>query len=232
MKIKHLPLSIDPKSNRYHYYELLWKEVAFRLLKKAEPKLEGWSLLDYGCGRGEALQIGLSLGMKVVGTDIEDECLAVSRKIAPVQRLNPSDPVAQFGAKSFDVVACFHVLEHVPSPVQTLNNLREIARKYLLLAVPNLSAFHDLLRPKRWLDPVNEGHLQSWDHATFLNLMEKHCSLKLVEWGFDAVIIPPISSLINRFFGNRFAIALETGLFKCIHPYASHSVIALAKPTG
>jgi 2-polyprenyl-3-methyl-5-hydroxy-6-metoxy-1,4-benzoquinol methylase len=34
-------------------------------------------------------------------------------------KLNPADPVGQFGPKSFDVISCFHVLEHVPSPVET-----------------------------------------------------------------------------------------------------------------
>ncbi len=230
MKIKHLPLAIDPKKNRFHFYETLWKQVALKLLSLHEPRLDNLSLLDYGCGRGETLQLARQLGMRVFGTDVEEECLELSRKHGEVFPLEAHDPVAQFGVKSFDVVSCFHVLEHVPSPVQTLNHLSKIARKYVLLAVPNLSAFHDLLRPYRWLDPVNEGHFQSWDHATFLNLMERHCSLKLIAWGFDTVIIPPISNIIARLLGNRITIFIETNIFKRIHPYASHSIIALAEP--
>jgi hypothetical protein len=103
-----------------------------------------------------------------------------------------------------------------------------IARKYALLAVPNLSAFHDLLRPSKWFYPVNEGHLQSWDHAHFKNLVERHGNLEVIDWAFDTVIIPPISNIIVRFFGQKIAIRLETGLFKRIHPYASLSMIALA----
>jgi SAM-dependent methyltransferase len=230
MKIKHLPLTINPNQNRYHFYETLWKQVALNLLLSHETELKNYTLLDYGCGRGETLALAKQLGIKAIGTDVEEECVQASRQYGEAHLLNANDPVAQFGVKSFDIVTCFHVLEHVPSPVETLNHLRKIARKYILLAVPNLSAFHDILRPYRWLDSVNEGHLQSWDHATFLNLMERHSSLKLIAWGFDTVIIPPISNLLVRLLGNGITIFIETNIFKRMHPYASHSIIALAKP--
>jgi 2-polyprenyl-3-methyl-5-hydroxy-6-metoxy-1,4-benzoquinol methylase len=189
MKIQHLPLSIDPQKNRYHFYETLWKKVALDLLQAEMPNLSGVSLLDYGCGRGETLMLAKELGMNPVGTDIEEECLAVSRQHGEVYPLNPHDPLSQFGEKSFDVVTCFHVLEHVPAPIETLRHIAKIARKYLLLAVPNLSAFHDVLRPRRWLDPVNEGHLQSWDHATFQNLIERHAGLQPDFSGFNGGLI-------------------------------------------
>jgi SAM-dependent methyltransferase len=227
--IKHLPLQIDPEHNRHHYYETLWKVEALKLLQKYESSIKGMSLLDYGCGRGETMKLATDLGMQATGTDMDPECVELSSRYGRAEVLNLADPVSQFGENSYDVVACFHVLEHVPSPVETLQALRRIARKYVLLAVPNLSAFHDLLRPSKWFYPVNEGHLQSWDHAHFKNLVERHGNLEVIDWAFDTVIIPPISNIIVRFFGQKIAIRLETGLFKRIHPYASLSIIALAQ---
>lgn len=223
----HLPYQIDPTGNRNHYYETLWKEVALGLLHKHEPDLTGLSLLDYGSGRGETMLLARNLGMVVTGTDLDPECVRLSSSHGQAEVLNTVDPVGQFGRKAFDVVASFHVLEHVPCPVETLNHLRQMARRYVLVAVPNLATMPDLLRPKRNVHPVNEGHLQSWNHSHLLNLAEKHCGLQLVEWAFDHVKIPILSSQLPRLFGQKFMIRLETGLFRKMFPYQSISIIGL-----
>jgi SAM-dependent methyltransferase len=227
--IKHLPYHIDPAADRNHFYETLWKEKAFELLLNHEREVKSWSLLDYGCGRGETLKMAKELGMVVKGTDLDRECVRLSDEFGSAELLDVENPVGQFGEKKYDVVSCFHVLEHVPRPVETLNHLREIARKYVLLAVPNLGRIPDLFRQGRNVYEVNEGHLQSWDHSHLLNMAERHCGLKHVAWGFDQVKIPIISSTICRHFGQKAAIRLETGLFRRMFPYQSTSIIALFK---
>lgn len=228
-RITHLPYQIDPLKDRQFYYETLWKEVALDLLLCHEPRLSGWSLLDFGCGRGETMDLAVKRGMSVRGTDTDPECVRLASAFGPAGILDTGDPVGQFGRKSFDVTACFHVLEHVPRPLETLIHLREIARRYVLVAVPNLSRPRDFIRRRNWDTPVNEGHLQSWDHSHFRNLAERHAGLEIVGWGFDATMIPPWSSLINRVLGRRAAIWFETGLFRKLWPYGCISVIALMR---
>lgn len=228
-KVYHLPYQIDPDKNRNHYYETLWKIRALDLLQKHEPELSGLELLDYGCGRGETLDLAGRRGMRVRGVDLDPECVSLASAYGKCEVLNPDDPVGQIGAKSVDVVACFHVLEHVPSPVTTLSHLARIARKYVLLAVPNLRTIPDFLRPRRNVFRVNEGHLQSWDYAHLLNLAENHCGLRHVDWGFDQVKIPMVSSSLCRFFGQKAAIRLETGIFLRLFPYQATSIIGLFK---
>ncbi len=231
MKIsKHLPYKIDPVANRNHYYETFWKQTALDLLQKHEANLKGLSLLDYGCGRGETMDMANKMGMVTQGTDMDPYCVELASKFGEAKILNLDDPVGQFGEKSFDVVACFHVLEHVPRPLETLIHLRRIARKYVLVAVPNLSRPRDCLRRRNWDTPVNEGHLQSWDHSHFRNLAENHARLELVEWGFDAVKIPVLSDIIFRFFGNNAAVKFETGIFRQFIPFGCISVISLSCP--
>lgn len=231
MLVKHLPYQIDPGANRFHFYEQLWKDVAFGLLQAEQSSLAGWSHLDYGCGRGESMRMAAQWGMETQGTDIDSECLRLSSQFGRTILREDGAPVDQFGENSYDLVTCFHVLEHVPSPVETLRSLAKMARKRVLVAVPNLSAFHDLLRPhSHWDRPINEGHLQSWDHAHFRNLAETHCGLKILSWGFDAVMLPPFTHWLENWFGSKPAIALETGPLKRLFPYASLSVIALMEP--
>jgi SAM-dependent methyltransferase len=226
----HIPYQVDPASNKSHYYELMWKTIGLGLLKEERQDFKGSSVLDFGCGRGESMKIASEMGMQPTGTDTDPECVHLSSKYGPTCLLDTEDPLLQFGAQSFDNVVCFHVLEHVPRPKDTLIALRKITRRNLIVAVPNLAVFGDLLRPNRWLGPVNEGHLQSWDHSHFRNLAENHCGLRVVRWGFDAVRIPPFTWWIQRFIGNKAAIFLEMHVLRRIYPYACMSVMALMQP--
>jgi SAM-dependent methyltransferase len=229
MTIRHLPYRIDEKTNRFEYYENYWKKTGLALLlNHCNPR--GKSLLDYGCGRGECLDFAHRAGFSVQGTDVDPECVKLSAQFGPTSVLQIADPLSQFGRKSFDVVTCFHVLEHVENPKQALTVLGNIAREYVVLAVPNL---HQLtgLRPKPIsLSNVNEGHLQSWDHDHLLNLAERHCGLQLVEWGTDATILPFFSNWSQKILGTGATIRLETGLFRKLFPYFGISVIGLFRP--
>jgi 2-polyprenyl-3-methyl-5-hydroxy-6-metoxy-1,4-benzoquinol methylase len=226
---KHLPYEIDPATSRSAFYENYWKKVALELLlKHCQPA--GQTLLDYGCGRGETLQIFGAAGFQVQGTDVDPECVRLSSRFGRATPLQPDRAVEQFGRKSVDIVTCFHVLEHVENPRKTLCDLTALARSYLLLAVPNLRRLHGLF--VRRVDPelLNEGHLQSWDHWHFLNLAERYCGLQLIEWGYDATILPGVSHLTQKLFGQSAAIKLETGLFRRLFPLHGISVLGLFRP--
>jgi 2-polyprenyl-3-methyl-5-hydroxy-6-metoxy-1,4-benzoquinol methylase len=229
MTIRHLPYHIDERADRSAYYENLWKRQGLALLlKHCNPA--GRSLLDYGCGRGECLDFARKAGFMVQGTDVDPECVKMSARFGPACQLVASNPLSQFGTKSFDVVTCFHVLEHVENPKRILSDLARIARNYVVIAVPNLRYLHRLFHTRIELAIVNEGHLQSWDHWHLLNLAEKHCGLKLVEWGTDATILPFLSNWSQRLLGTRATIWLEAGIFRKIFPFHGISVLGLFRP--
>lgn len=227
--IKHLPYTVNESEDRNHYYENYWKRVALQLLAKHAGRLNGMTLLDFGCGRGETMQYARDAGMLPAGLDTDPTCVALASRFGNTQELDLQRTAEQVGVNSFDVVACFHVLEHVDNPKETLSMLATAARKYVLTAVPNLQKIPNLRRP--WANPpeTNEGHLQSWDHSHFRNLAEKHCGLRLVSWGFDATQFPVVSEVVSRAFGPRMAIRLETGFLRWLFPYWGISVIGLWK---
>ncbi|MBE2179408.1 MAG: class I SAM-dependent methyltransferase [Chthoniobacterales bacterium] len=228
--IRHLPYAIDESKDRNHFFENHWKRVALELLQRHAGDIRGWSLLDYGCGRGETMEYAANLGMVPSGLDTDSECVRLAARFGQADLLDPSDPQGSVGKDTFDVVACFHVLEHVDNPKETLRALARGARRYVLTAVPNLQKIPNLRKPRATPAPTNEGHLQSWDHAHFRNLAEMHCGLRLVSWGFDATQVPVLSELVNRTLGPRAAIKLETGVFRRMFPYWGISVIALLEP--
>jgi SAM-dependent methyltransferase len=229
MTIQHLPYQIDEAAGRSAFYENHWKRQGLDLLLQ-HSDAEGKTLLDYGCGRGECLGLATRAGFAVQGTDLDPECVRLSANHGPTCLLDVADPLSQFGAKSFDVVTCFHVLEHVDNPKAVLQTLGKIAREHVVIAVPNLR--HLLGLTKRTIDisGFNAGHLQSWDHWHFLNLAERHCGLKLVQWGFDATMLPLVSNVSEKILGQRATIGLETGLFRKIFPYHGISVLGLFRP--
>lgn len=173
------------------------------------------------------MEMARSLGMVVRGTDLDPECVRLSSAFGPCDILDAENPLLQFGPDIVDVVATFHVLEHVPNPSAILRQLASISRKYVLVAVPNLRKIPDFLRQKRNVFKVNEGHLQSWDHSHLLNMAENHCGLRHVAWAFDQVKIPIISSIVPKYLGQKAAIRLETGIFLKLFPYQATSVIGL-----
>lgn len=231
-KIKHLPYKVDEASNRHHYYENLWKRVALDLLRKHAGDVNGWTLLDYGCGRGETMDYASRMGMKPIGLDSDPTCVELASRYGKAALLDIDKPADRVQPASVDVVACFHVLEHVDNPRAVLSMLGGAATRYVLIAVPNLHRIPNLRKP--WATPslVNEGHLQSWDHAHFRNLAEVHCGLEVVSWGYDATIVPVASDLARRLLGTKVVIWLETGLFRRLFPYWGVSVIALLRPAA
>jgi 2-polyprenyl-3-methyl-5-hydroxy-6-metoxy-1,4-benzoquinol methylase len=165
---RHLPYEIQPNLNRFHYYETHWKKCGLQLLLKYFPPGENSTVLDYGCGRGEVLEIFGGAGYQVTGTDVDPKCIEVSSRKGHAVILDPHDPCSQFGEKSFDFITCFHVLEHVDNPKRIAESLARIARKGVVFAVPNLRNLTGILRRKIQIESINEGHLQGWDHAHFL----------------------------------------------------------------
>jgi SAM-dependent methyltransferase len=229
MSMRHLPYHIDEKKNRFEYYENLWKRLGLELLlSHCNPY--GKTLLDYGCGRGECLDYATKAGFKVLGTDVDPECVNLSARYGPTCELNLHDPLSQFGPKSFDVVTCFHVLEHVENPKRALSAIAKISREYVVLAVPNLHSLSGLIPRPILLSSINEGHLQSWDHSHLLNLAERHCGLKLIEWETDATILPFFSNWSQKILGTKATIQLETGPFRKLFPRFGISVLGLFRP--
>jgi hypothetical protein len=229
-KISHLPYVVDEQADRHHYYENHWKRVALNLLLRHAGDVSGWSLLDYGSGRGETMDYASRLGMRCFGLDSDPQCVELSSRYGAASLLDISRASQQVKPNSYDVVACFHVLEHVENPKQTLTILGRAATRYVLVAVPNLQKIPNLRKPHAVPPRTNEGHLQSWDHAHFRNLAETHCALRLVAWANDATIVPVASEFVRRLLGDRAVINLETGLFRRLFPYWGISIIALLQP--
>ncbi len=106
-----------------------------RRFQQIAPLITNKRFLDVGCGGG---------GVLLRSKDLAQEILGVEPQVRWRSVLNPGGvptvaSLAEVPAQSFDVVALFHVLEHIPDPVPFL---REILSKAapggrIVIEVPN-----------------------------------------------------------------------------------------------
>lgn len=125
--------------------------VRYAELKEFHP---GRDLLEVGCGTGEFLMAARSAGHQVVGLDLSAEAVDYVRERHPNLdvRCDTLDSVT-LPPESVDVVAAFHVLEHVPDPIGLLKQMREVLRAggLVYIRVPNLDTWYRrVLGPNWW----------------------------------------------------------------------------------
>ena len=97
------------------------------------------SLLDVGTGRGETLRLALALGFDhATGTEVVPELLGQGVVYAEAHDL-------PFADRSFDVVTCFDVLEHLlpEDHMAALAELRRVSRREVIVTAADYSHVFD-----------------------------------------------------------------------------------------
>jgi ubiquinone/menaquinone biosynthesis C-methylase UbiE len=134
----------------------------YRALVRFARRHAGPTVLDLGCGfgaYGSALQ---SAGLNCFGCDINFEYLR--RAVAFGLRVANVDSALPFPDGSFDTVLILEVLEHVRDVDTLLREAFRVARKNVLLTVPN-SENIELLKA----NDVTYAHMLSSDHLHFFD---------------------------------------------------------------
>jgi SAM-dependent methyltransferase len=106
------------------------------ICKKWLPALANLkSILDVGCGQGQAFPILRQYAKRVegvtLGTDV-DICLdkGLDVKLADMSFL-------PYPEGDFDLIFARHVLEHSPAPLLSLMEWRRVSRQWLMLIMPD-----------------------------------------------------------------------------------------------
>ena len=119
-----------------------------RLVRRGLPP--GARVLDVGCGRGNLLCALADRGLEAHGVEaVEHAAEGADRRVKIVIAWRLAE--AGYATAYFDAVVLWHVLEHLPDPRETLEEIRRVLRPggKLVVAVPNFSSWQ-----ARWAGPA------------------------------------------------------------------------------
>jgi SAM-dependent methyltransferase len=119
----------------------------FSAVSAAFPQVWHGQLLDIGCRSGKLKQALAEHPIHYVGLDVQ--CPA-----AVVSDLNAGLP---FGCRSFDVVVALDVLEHTADIYRSTAECCRIARRFVVITLPNIYSLRSRLRFLRG-EPISEKY--------------------------------------------------------------------------
>ena len=116
-------------------------EVAVRKLMKGRP-FE--SMLDVGTGYGFLLErLRNSMNIDVAGVELSQAEASYARENLDIDVRQCLLASAGFEKESFDLVACFETIEHIPDPISFVRELGEYVKpgKFLLINTDNFESW-------------------------------------------------------------------------------------------
>jgi hypothetical protein len=162
----------------------------------------GDEILDLGGGEGAYSYELNRRGFKCINADLNKKYLSKSRARG-VESCAMDARFLGFKDKSFDVVLLFEVIEHIPHYDEVLEEAYRVARKHILITVPNCSDYRKLKEQRLTYD-----HFLGTDHVNFFAkedleaLLSKHFNNFRVKEGepivFKADPALIISPLLRR----------------------------------
>ncbi len=174
-------------------FTLKWK---LRLLDKHSLK-KPTSLLDYGCGTGDFLQLCQQNGLKIAG--VEPSSLA--REEAVRKTRATITPSLEEKTNAFEAITLWHVLEHVPELNATLAALGRALNKNgtMFIAVPNLNSADAEKYGAHWAAYDVPRHLWHFSRDAMQKLLTNH-NLRLI-----ATVPMPLDAYYVSMLSEKYA---------------------------
>lgn len=148
------------------------------------------SFLDAGCGEGFVAQLLLERlpSLRLTGFDHNPDSVGMAQEKSPTATFQAASIYeVPFADRSFDVVGCFEVLEHMVDPVKPLAELGRVADRAMVISVPhepyfslaNAARGKNLHIRPRGSDP---DHKNFWTKRAFGELVTTTCPGFEIAW--------------------------------------------------
>ena len=136
-------------------------------------------VLDLGCGSGDFLLACRRKGWNTIGIE-QPEAPAMKRLNELGISVVAPDQMESIDSNSINTVTAWHVLEHLPEPRATLDEVRRILKPggRLVIEVPNFSSWQARLSGPDWFHIDVPRHLLHFDRSSLTRLLD--------EAGFEA----------------------------------------------
>ena len=160
-QVRHLRLEEE------HRLAILNARWRLDLIRKIRP---GGTLLEVGCARGDFLSVARET-FDARGVEPNPELAESAARIAPIHR----DIIERTPWSGFDVIASFHVIEHVDSPRSFIRAAAERLRPggLMVIETPNIDSLPFKVLRGRWRQFIPE-HYYFFSPATMTKLLSDH----------------------------------------------------------
>jgi 2-polyprenyl-3-methyl-5-hydroxy-6-metoxy-1,4-benzoquinol methylase len=150
-----------------HRLAILNAKWRLDLIRKVKPS---GTLLEVGCARGDFLRVAREF-FDVSGVEPNPELADSASPVAPVYR----DIIERTPWTGFDVVASFHVIEHVDSPRSFIHAAAQRLKPggLLVIETPNIDSLPFRVLKSRWRQFIPE-HYYFFDPKTLSRLLSEH----------------------------------------------------------
>lgn len=167
-----------------------------RRLRAIEARLDARGrILDFGCAAGYFLQVAATAGWTIGGVELSCDMAGQASRALGVPIFNRLD---ELPPGDFDAVTLWDVIEHVPSPVDTLRALGRRLRPggMLMLSTPNTGHWQAVREPERWESYRPPAHLIYFDARTLKTTLER-AGFERIEI-HRAAPLPPLPGWLDR----------------------------------
>ncbi len=223
-----------PWKNQARIRAHIWRVRANRAAALSPPP---GRLLDVGSGTGDFLRQVRSRGWEVTGTELSPAGTEMARAHG-IEIMQGEIWEAGLPSGAFDIVTCWHVIEHATDPRRMLTEIHRILRPggWLILATPNLEdhIFRVAYRLARGRRPhlyepnEREVHLFVFSPPT-LRRLAVSIGYERVTLGFDRGaatvwgkrVVDALAYAWFRLSGKHWGMALEMTARKALVPQES-----------
>lgn len=154
-------------------FSLKWKRA-----KILGNKKEG-SILDFGCGTGDFLNTMQNSGWSITGVEPSSEARLKAEILTSI-KINGS--LDELVSQKFDVITAWHVVEHVPDLIQTVQKLKRLLKEdgIIFIAVPNYQSPDGITYKEYWAGFDVPRHLWHFSKKSMSMLFDSE-GLKLID---------------------------------------------------
>jgi len=142
----HSNTKLGVLSYKYNYthldvpglFRLISPVISFLRYRDAIKFIPNGKGLDIGCGNGKFIRDMNSLGWQFEGVEFNPIAVDICRK-AGLKVFHGALHTAAFKDNSFDLISARHVIEHIPDPVNFMNEITRILKSggRLVIKTPN-----------------------------------------------------------------------------------------------
>lgn len=177
--ISHSNTSKGIVNRLYHFIRKITLRQKRSLLKASAGVTTG-SLLDIGAGTGAFAAFMQQSGWQVTALEPDEKARTIAAATNNISLLSP-EQLFQLPENTYDAITMWHVLEHVHSLHQYMQQLKKIIKLSgrLFIAVPNYTSYDAQFYKSHWAAYDVPRHLYHFSPQAMKQLLHKN-GLKLV----------------------------------------------------